>query len=50
MGEYLYFWTERQGETDVHVGPMFENKEDALDWYKELEEKVKTCMSKLESM
>jgi len=30
---YLYFWTEKQGETYVHVSPMFETEDAAKDWY-----------------
>lgn len=45
--DYLYFWTEKQGNTAVHVSPMFENEEDAWKWYKDFEEKVNKCMSKL---
>lgn len=45
--DYLYFWTEQQGDTAVHVSPMFESQEEAVQWYKEFEEKVNICMSKL---
>lgn len=45
--DYLYFWTERRGEVDVHVSPMFESQEDAMAWHDEFQEKVKACMSKL---
>lgn len=45
--DYLYFWTERQGDTAVHVSPMFESEEEAIRWFKEFEEKVNACMSKL---
>lgn len=46
--DYLYFWTEKQGKTAVHVSPMFESEEEAWKWYREFEEKVKACMSKLD--
>lgn len=46
--DYLYFWTEKQGDTAVHVSPMFESKEEALVWYKEFEEKVKKCTYELD--
>ena len=46
--DYLYFWTEKQGDTHVHVSPMFESEEEAWKWYREFEEKVKACMSKLD--
>lgn len=41
--EYLYFWTEKQGETYVHVSPMFDDFESADQWYKELMEKFENA-------
>lgn len=36
---YIYFWVEKyNGE---RVGDVFENEEDALFWFKELQEKTK---------
>ena len=46
--EYLYFWTEKQGDTHVHVSPMFESEEEAAQWFKEFEEKVNKCTSELD--
>lgn len=48
--EYVYFWTEIRNGVDVHIGPMFENKEDALAWCSDIFEKVEQCVSKLGRM
>lgn len=37
--EYIYFWTEKQGKTYVHVSPMFDDFQSAHLWHKELMEK-----------
>lgn len=30
--EYVYFWTELQGEVDVHISPMFHSTQEAVEW------------------
>ena len=46
--DYLYFWTEKQGDTFVHVSPMFESEEEAWAWYNEFDQKVKKCTYELD--
>lgn len=41
VNDHIYFWTELQGETWVHVSPMFETEEDARTWLDEMSLEVK---------
>lgn len=41
--EYNWFWTEKQGKTYVHSSPMFSNPDDAMDWHKDLMEKIESA-------
>lgn len=46
-GSYLYFWTEKQGETYVHVSPMFEHEEEAKAWYSKTIEQFEEALKAL---
>lgn len=37
----LYFWTELQKTTVVHVSPMFEDRAEAEKWYEKLTENIR---------
>lgn len=39
--DYVYFWTELQGETWVHVSPMFETEDGAHTWLDGIMEETK---------
>ena len=48
--DYLYFWTERQRDTAVHVSPMFETREQAIKWYEELMAKYEAAVANIEAL
>lgn len=39
---YIYFWVEKYN--NERIGDVFESEEDALYWFKELQEKTKDVM------
>lgn len=45
--EYVYFWTERQGEVDVHMSPMFNDMNAAIAWMDSICNEVRKICDKL---
>lgn len=39
--EYIYFWIEKFN--NEMISPVFESEEDALFWYKEMDQKMSTA-------
>lgn len=45
--EHFYFWTERRGDVDAHVSPMFTSQDEAVEWLNALMSKVKAACDKM---